>query len=107
MTKKPRLCIAKIRTRRKPKVTQLELGGAAGLGQNSISRIERHIQSPRLDSLQKIADYLGVSFFELFEEYDRSEVEREFLDRLRALDEADRSQVVAYLRFLADQKKAG
>ena len=42
--------------------TQTQLENAAGLGHNAISRIEKDEVSPRVETLEKIANALEISF---------------------------------------------
>ncbi|MCY8937866.1 helix-turn-helix domain-containing protein [Peribacillus frigoritolerans] len=45
--------------------TQLEL--LSGISQSNISKIERNIQSPSVDTLLKITEALGTSLIDLFD----------------------------------------
>ncbi len=48
-------------------LTQAELGRRAGLDQAMVSRIERGLQRPRVDTLRRIAHGVGVSIAELLD----------------------------------------
>jgi len=50
--------------------SQDELGEQCGLTRNYIGNIERRENSPSLQSMEAIADALGVSLLELFAESD-------------------------------------
>lgn len=47
--------------------SQEELGGQCGLTRNYIGNIERRENSPSLQSMEAVADALGVSLLELLE----------------------------------------
>jgi y4mF family transcriptional regulator len=46
--------------RKELKITQSNLSELAGIGANSLSRIEKGETNPRLATLEKIADVLGM-----------------------------------------------
>lgn len=97
-----RLLLRKIRLAKG--LSQQRLGDAVGLGQNSISRIERHLQTPTVKSLEKIADELGVDFIDLFEKYARSDLERELFETFQAMDAGEQRATLAYIRLLREEQ---
>lgn len=48
-------------------VTQAELSERAGITESTLSRIENGLQRPRISTLRKIAEALGVSSEELID----------------------------------------
>lgn len=99
-----KLRIAKLRNSRSPKVSQSELGDAVGVGQNSISRIERGEQQPTLATLEAIAAYLGVDFIDLFEDYNRSEIEQELRKILRQMNDDQIIAVLSFARLMIERR---
>jgi transcriptional regulator with XRE-family HTH domain len=55
------------RLRRMQDVTQEQLSEKSGVSSDFISQIERGLNSPSLDTIQKLADGLGVPIEELFQ----------------------------------------
>ena len=53
--------------RRAAGLTQKELAEAAGLSTNFIGYVERGVRKPSLDTLERIAQALGVALNDLFE----------------------------------------
>ena len=51
--------------------SQDELGAQCGLTRNYIGNIERQENSPSLQSMEAVADALGVSLLDLFEQPDQ------------------------------------
>jgi len=57
------------RERRRAGLTQEELAEAAGVGINTIRRIEQgEIEEPRVSTLRKLADALGIRVRDLLED---------------------------------------
>jgi transcriptional regulator with XRE-family HTH domain len=54
------------RLRRMQDVTQEQLSEKSGVSSDFISQLERGLNSPSLDTIQKLADGLGVPIEELF-----------------------------------------
>ena len=46
-------------------MTQEELAGKAGIGKNTVNRIERNLTEPHMSTLRKVARALGVEPSEL------------------------------------------
>jgi transcriptional regulator with XRE-family HTH domain len=63
---------AVVRARRKALgLSQDKLAAKAGCDRQSINRVENSAYSPSLDRVFKLADALGLSLSELFDEFDR------------------------------------
>jgi transcriptional regulator with XRE-family HTH domain len=48
-------------------LTQEELAAKAGMGKNTVNRIERNLNEPHMSTLRKLAQALGVEPHELLE----------------------------------------
>jgi len=53
--------------RKRAKLTQKELAGKLGLACPTIAQWERGLRNPKLETLQKIADVLGIDVLELIQ----------------------------------------
>jgi putative transcriptional regulator len=63
---------AVVRARRKALgLSQDKLAAKAGCDRQTINRVENSAYSPSLDRVFKLADALGLSLSELFDEFDR------------------------------------
>lgn len=88
-------------------LTQLELAKIAGVSDKAVSTWESGRKMPRIQVLNKLCDYFGVSFGELFEEEEKrtdepvSKKEKELLKWFRRLSDKEQD-VIFYLT-----KKAG
>jgi transcriptional regulator with XRE-family HTH domain len=96
-----KLNLAKLRRQRR--LSQGALGDAVGVGQNSISRIERGLQQPKFDTLERIAACLNVEVFDLISEVNRSELDDELQRRLKGANESEKRAILAYISVLCAQ----
>jgi transcriptional regulator with XRE-family HTH domain len=96
--------------RRARGLTQADLESRAGLAHNALSRIETGQVSPRLASLEKIANALGLTTEELQFRKPPAEMAGDkdpgveaLAVRLASLDDAQREAVLAAFHTLLDQ----
>lgn len=62
--------------RKRAGLTQKGLGERLGITYQTIAQWENDLRNPKLDTLQRIADALGVSFFDLLSKEERAIYER-------------------------------
>lgn len=62
-----KICLKVQLERQKRKLSQEQLAAMAGLNRNTIGKIERGEVSPSIDSLEKIAQVLGIEFSKLID----------------------------------------
>lgn len=79
--------------RKRRNMTQEQLAELVGIGQQSLSRMEKGHISPRFDRLQRFADVLGCPVADLFR-VDGSEGEASINDLIRPLSEDSRATVI-------------
>lgn len=91
------------------KLKQRELEAMAYLGNNSISRIENGLVSPKLETIEKIAHALSLSVEELqfrvpptVENGDTSDELNSFIERLKSVDEKKQSSLVQVFHHILD-----
>ncbi len=65
-------------------LSQEKLAEKAGCDRQSVNRVENAAYSPSLDRVFKLADALGLSLSDLFEEFDRVDTARQVTERTRA-----------------------
>lgn len=86
-----------------------------GIAYATISSWKAGNYTPKIDKLQKIADYLGVELYDLWDVevvHDAPSKapaftieELQLLDLFRTLPDAKRSEVIQYCKFLASEAK--
>lgn len=89
--------------RHKKGLTQAELAAAAGIGQNSVSRIEAGRQQPKYETLQKLADVLEVEVIDLLADVSRSDLDRELDQHLEQMSVEEKRATLAYIAILRTQ----
>ncbi len=99
------------REREKRGLTQAKLATKAGLNRAVINKIENGQSTPTPDTLQAIADALGIPDEIIFRAagYIRSpsdtEYQEEFLHLLSQLSPQEREEILELLRFKAERQK--
>ena len=102
-----------IRLRRK--MTQAEVADGSNVAISTISRLEEGHRTPRMLTLYKIADTLGIPFADLvdiqseyYEEHSDEFLIKEYLKLMRKLDSEEQDQAISMLRmFVSMKRKAG
>lgn len=80
--------------RKSKNISQIELAEATGVKQATISRIEKGVNKPSLDVIERIAEALNVYIIELF---DVPELESRLLQRFREASPKRRAALLALL----------
>lgn len=86
---------------------QGELAEKAGIDTNNMSRIERGVATPNLESLLKICNALGVTPNDLLlESYDApiSNLSAEVAEMLKDLTPENYRKIIEYIRFVGQSK---
>lgn len=83
-------------------VNDTQITKKAGYYADTIKNIEQVKTSPRLDTLSKFADALGVGIEDLI--YDRTDADIELSKILRNLSEYEKTELVVYARMLLREK---
>lgn len=65
-------------------ISQEELAFKASLNSSHLSKIERGVKSPTLDSLDKIVTALEISFSELFVDITTEQSDKTIIDKINA-----------------------
>lgn len=88
-------------------LTQEELAERIGIGQQSLSRMEKGRIAPKFERLQIIADTLGCPVTDLFRENeeDTSAIAERITDILQGLDARRRELVFSHVASLANLLK--
>lgn len=85
-------------------LTQEKLGSKADVSYKFVGEIERGLQNPSFDTLEKIAGALDVEFFELFrfehESTNRKDIEARMAKIVKGISEDDLRQLFFVLRGL-------
>lgn len=96
----------------KKKMTQEELGDLLGLKHNSISAIERGVNSFDANTLYSIAKIFGIKVVELYPNYDRTETPdlitedlnlfKQIMQKTLSLDEKEREHFIGNIKFIVE-----
>lgn len=111
MTLKQRVGLRIKTVRERRGLTQAALGEHIGRSADAVSQIERGINVPRLETLEKMADCLDVSISTFFEVDEvsispkRTVMVTTMLDIARRLSEADLKVAVAQLVALEEARR--
>ncbi len=94
----------KIRSLRKEqRLTQAALAQRIGVQQSDLCRMENGEYKVSLETLFKILGVFGMEIGEFFREFSRPaapvDQDREILRLLRALDDAERDEILEFVRF--------
>ena len=82
-------------------LTQLDLAGAMGCSSSTVSDWCNGRKYPRVDKMQRIADYLGVRMSDLTRAHDPLEdADIAFYDRFRSLSEEEKEDMRDYLALM-------
>lgn len=86
-----------------------------GIAYSTISNWKAGNYTPKIDKLQKIADYLGVELYDLWDVegvWDSpskapafTDMELEILDLFRGIPEDKQDEILRYIKFLSQEEK--
>ena len=97
--------------RKKKRISQVELSEMSGISQQSISSIEKKVNSPTIYTAQKLADALGVSLVELitgnppappvvYSDTPLTETERQLISDFRTLNSQGREIILQQMEMV-------